>query len=197
MDSRSGLRVITTCSSRHISWMQSLGADEIINYKHPDAVQQIVQLVQKSGLSLILDCIGNQATAEFCYQCFTPSKDEGNQPTYIYAPLMPILNAPLKSSSLPSSAIIHNKWRFVYTCFGKRFTIIMDNEAVNGTWQPSIEDKRFMVSFYRRVEGLLANDKIQVMPREAKEGGLQSIMDGISLIRAGEVRGKKLVYPIL
>jgi NADPH:quinone reductase-like Zn-dependent oxidoreductase len=37
--------------------MRSLSADRIIDYKHPDAVEQVVQKVQKSGLSLILDCI--------------------------------------------------------------------------------------------------------------------------------------------
>lgn len=109
---------------------------------------------------------------------------------------MPISKPPPKNKSLPSSATILNKWKFVYTCFGKRFTTLIDNVHINGTWQPSVEDKRFMVSFYRQVEMILTNNKIRVMRYDVMDGGLQTVLDGVSLVRAGKVHGKKLVYPI-
>lgn len=84
----------------------------------------------------------------------------------------------------------------MYTCFGKRFTTLIDNVHINGTWQPSVEDKRFMVSFYRQVEMILTNNKIRVMRYDVMDGGLQTVLDGVSLVRAGKVHGKKLVYPI-
>lgn len=176
--------------------MQSLGADEIIDYKNPEAIKQVVERVQKFGLCKILDCIGVDDTAKFCYQCFTPSGDEGHQPDYIYASLMPVLHPPPRNSSLPSSVSIQNRWKFIYTCFGRRFTTLIDNEAINGTWQACVEDREFMRSFYRRVKTLLANNRIILMPYEAKEGGLQKILEGVSLVRAGKVHGKKLVYTV-
>lgn len=177
--------------------MQALGADEIVDYKSPDAVKQVIGHVRESGLWTILDCIGVSQTANFCYQCFTPAQDKTHQPDYIYASLMPILRPPSINNTLVSSNLVHNRWKFVYTCFGKRFTTLIDNPAINGTWQPCVEDKNFMSSFYRRIETLLANDKIWLMPYEIKNGGLEEVLEGISLVRACKVRGKKLVYPIL
>ncbi|CAG8257411.1 unnamed protein product [Penicillium salamii] len=193
----SGLHVITTCSEQNFPWMSSLGADEVIDYKQPDAIKRVVDLAQKNGLFAILNCIGTESTAEFCLQCFTPPQDRTHQPEYVYAPLMPLSGPLPKSGSLPSTAVIHNRWKFVYTCFGKRFTTLIDHPAINGTWQPSVEDKRFMIRFYRQFETLLADKKIQLMPQEVKLGGLQTVLDGVSLVRAGKVHGKKLVYPIL
>ncbi|KAJ5344329.1 Protein TOXD [Penicillium brevicompactum] len=192
----SGLHVITTCSEQSISWMRSLGADEVVDYKQPNAVQQVVDCVQDSGLYAILDCIGKESTADFCSKCFTPPKDHAYQPEYVYAPLMPLSKEFPRPSTLPSSAKIQNKWKFVYTCFGKRFTTPMDHPAINGTWQPSVEDKAFMVTFYREFEPILASEKLIFMPQEVQLGGLHTILDGISLVRAGKVHGKKLVYPI-
>lgn len=53
-----------------------------------------------------------------------------------------------------------------------------------------------MVSFYRQVEMILTNNKIRVMRYDVMDGGLQTVLDGVSLVRAGKVHGKKLVYPI-
>lgn len=43
----------------------------------------------------------------------------------------------------------------------------------------------------------VAQTYIQLMPQEVKLGGLHTVLDGVSLVRAGKVHGKKLVYPIL
>lgn len=189
--------MVTTCSEQNVSWMRSLGADEIVDYKQPDAVQRVVECVQKNGLYTILDCIGKESTAEFCSKCFTPPQDEACQPEYVYAPLMPLSKEFPTATSLPSSVTVQNRWKFVYTCFGKRFTTLMDHPAINGTWQPSVEDKAFMIDFYRRFETILASGKISFMPQEVRLGGLQTILSGVSDVRAGKVYGKKLVYPIM
>ncbi|CAG7965167.1 unnamed protein product [Penicillium olsonii] len=192
----SGLHIITTCSEQNIPWMLSLGADEVVDYKQPDAVQQVVNLVRKNGLSTILNCIGTKPTAEFCYQCFT-EPETTQQREYVYAPLMPLSTSAPMQNSLPATATINHRWKFVYTCFGKRFTTLTDHPAINGTWQPCREDKQFMVRFYRQFETLLKDRKIDFMPQEVKLGGLHTVLEGISLVREGKVHGKKLVYPIL
>lgn len=110
---------------------------------------------------------------------------------------MPTSDSPPKADSLPPGTPILAKWNFVYTCFGKRFTIINDTFNIRHTYEASDEDKNFMVSFYRIMESLLAEDKIRVMPHEIKQGGLESVLDGVKLVREGKVRAKKLVYPLL
>lgn len=103
---------------------------------------------------------------------------------------MPVPNLPTKADLLPASVTIRSAWNFVYTCFGRRFTLM------GKTWEPSVEDKAFMTAFYRRFENLIASGKVRPMPHEIKEGGLQGVLEGIPLIQAGKVRAKKLVYPI-
>jgi hypothetical protein len=173
-----------------MKWAKSLGPNAIVDYQCPDAVQKIRQLVRDSGLSLVLDCVANDKTAEFCYKCFAPQKETTQSSEYLYASLMPVSNPPSQADLLPASAKIRSRWNFVYTCFGRRFTL-MDK-----TWEPSVEDKAFMIAFYRRFETLLANSKVRSMPHETKEGGLQGVLEGISLVRDGKVRAKKLVYLI-
>lgn len=147
-------------------------------------------MVTETGLSQILDCVANDETAKSCYKCFTPPKEVTQSSGYVYASLMPVPNIPTKADLLPASVTIRSAWNFVYTCFGRRFTLM------GKTWEPSIEDKTFMTAFYRRFENLIANDKVSPMPHEIKGAGLQGVLDGISLVRAGKIRAKKLVYPI-
>ena len=62
------------------------------------------------------------------------------------------------------------------------------------TWEVSVENREFMASFYRLLEGFLLDRRLRPMPVEKLEGGLEGILDGISLVRQGGARGKKLVY---
>lgn len=168
-----------------------------MDYKIPHAIAQIRDFVCEIGLSFILDCIGNEQTTKFCYQCFTaPREKEAKQPEYRYASLMPTSDSPPDADLLPPGSTVLSKWNFVYTCFGKRFTIINDAFNIRQTWEVSEEDKSFMVTFYRIIESLLAEDKIRVMPQEIRHGGLESVLDGVCLVREGKVHAKKLVYPI-
>jgi hypothetical protein len=61
--------------------------------------------------------------------------------------------------------------------------IYHDNDAfdIRQTWEASDEDKGSMVSFYRIIEALLAEDKLRVMPREIKQGELESVLSGVCL----------------
>ncbi|KAF2467730.1 GroES-like protein [Lindgomyces ingoldianus] len=59
--------IITTASKKHHSKLQSFGAKYLFDYKSPDITSSILNTVnvggetsEKTGLSLILDCIGSQ-----------------------------------------------------------------------------------------------------------------------------------------
>lgn len=175
--------------------MQTLGADEAVDYNHPDAIKIIKSKAQDDGITMILDCIANDTTASFCYQCFTQPKNPTTERLELqYASLMPINNIPETPESLPRWTKIRNQWRMVYTCYGRRFTMVNEAWGISHTWEASADDKNFMVSFYSQMETVLAEGKLRPMSIEVQEGGLGDILEGVSVVRNGGVRGKKLVY---
>jgi hypothetical protein len=103
---------------------------------------------------------------------------------------------PPRPNSLPPSADIHSLWNIVYTCFGRRFTMVKEEIGLKRTWEASASDKEFMVALYRRVEEFLQNKMLQPMPIEIRKGGLVGALEGVSEVRKGAVRGKKLVYEL-
>lgn len=153
--------------------------------------------MQKDGLYSILDCIATAETAAFCYKCFSvPPHASEQPPSLVYAGLMVPPEEPPRPNFLPPSVEIHSVWNIVYTCFGRRFTMINEEIGLKRTWEASASDKGFMVTFYRRVEEFLQNKMLQPMPIEVRNGGLAGALEGVSEVRQGRVRGKKLVYEL-
>ena len=183
---------MTTCSPRTRDWAVSLGADGVFDYSSLDAVDQIRGYVQSADvdtessneLTLIMDCIGNEATAKFCVGCFVPGPGEGKK--CIYAPL---LIAPLPS--LPDPESVQHVFRLAFTCFGYAF-------KVSGSEYPaSAEDREFMTEFFRDyVQELLDRKLLRLMPVEVRRGTWEDVIGGIAEIRAGGVKSKKLVWRV-
>jgi hypothetical protein len=117
-------------------------------------------------------------------------------PSLVYAGLMVPPDVPEQPESLPASAKIKSVWNIVYTCFGRRFTIVNEDLGIKRTWEASKKDKDFMISFYRRVEEFLQNNLLQPMPIETRKGGLEGVLEGVDEVRKGTVRSKKLVYEL-
>lgn len=72
--------------------------------------------------------------------------------------------------------------------------MVNDAWGISHTWEASADDKNCMVAFYRQMENVLAEGKLRPMSIEVQEGGLGDILEGVSVVRNGGVRGKKLVY---
>jgi hypothetical protein len=53
-----------------------------------------------------------------------------------------------------------------------------------------------MTASYCRFETLPANNKVRPMPHEIMAGGVQGVLEGVSLVPSGKVRAKKVVYPV-
>lgn len=187
--------MITTCSANNVSRVSSLGADLVVDYKSPNAIKDIQKSADGKGLTLVLDCVANEQTASFCYQCFTmPEGEQADLSEFAYGSLMPVQNTPPRPNFIPTDIPIRNDWNMVYTCFGRRFTMVNDDWNIRHTWEASPEDRRFMETFYRVAETILAQGRLQTMPVEMGKGGLEGIINGISLVRDGKIANKKLVY---
>ncbi|KAJ5939218.1 alcohol dehydrogenase [Penicillium verhagenii] len=60
----SGLEVITTASKANHEYVKSLGASHVVDYKDPNAVEQVVSLLQPGDY--IVDCISTKDTQANC-----------------------------------------------------------------------------------------------------------------------------------
>lgn len=56
------------------------------------------------------------------------------------------------------------------------------------------ELRKFGVDLARMLEGLLRDGKVVPHPVQVREGGLEGALQGLEEIKAGTVRGHKLVY---
>lgn len=61
----------------------------------------------------------------------------------------------------------------------------------------SSEDREFSRQFFEMVEGMLTEKMIRNHPIEIRQGGLGALTEGIEEVRLGNVRAKKLVYPLV
>ncbi|WP_066851914.1 alcohol dehydrogenase catalytic domain-containing protein [Halodesulfovibrio spirochaetisodalis] len=56
------LRVITTCSPKNYGYVAALGADHILNYKHPQLEKEILHANDNERLDAVLDTVGYSAS---------------------------------------------------------------------------------------------------------------------------------------
>ena len=64
------------------------------------------------------------------------------------------------------------------------------------TFKGDLKIKRFAETLFDEIQGLLAQGKLRFHRPRMCEGGFEGILDGLSIIRRGEVSGEKLVYTI-
>lgn len=79
-------------------------------------------------------------------------------------------------------------------------TLTMFNQPVS--WKRPFQrdarprDREFTRNWFQLAQKLLDADQIKLHPFQVRTGGLQNVCDGIEAVWKGEIRGKKLVYPI-
>lgn len=169
----SGYRVLTTCSSHNFDLVRGLGADAVFDYKDPEAGKEIRQYTN-NNLKLVLDCISDDSSVQFCDQALSSEGGEYN--------------------SWPPAAIeranVNNSLTVSYTSIGEAFNL-------GPTSFPATpESKAFAEQFLAVVESLLVQGKVKVHPPRVGKGGLQGVMDGMQQLKAKQVSGEKLVYNV-
>ncbi|KAJ5804842.1 chaperonin 10-like protein [Penicillium riverlandense] len=73
----SGYRVLTTCSPHNFNLVRQLGVDTVFDYKDPEAVKEIRQYTN-NNLKLVLDCISDDSSMEFCDNALSTEGGEYN-----------------------------------------------------------------------------------------------------------------------
>ncbi|PKY03429.1 GroES-like protein [Aspergillus campestris IBT 28561] len=169
----SGYRVLTTCSPHNFGLVQGLGADAVYDYHDPTSAAAI-RAATGDRLQLVFDTIAIEDSAKYCDTAISTQGGE-------YSALLPVS---------VERENVNSRWTVGYTIMGEDFMFGPD------FWAARPEDKAFAEEFWTIAEPLLAAGIIKPHPIEVKPGGLQGVLDGLQLLQADKVSGKKLVYNI-
>lgn len=174
---RSGLMPITTCSPRNYESVKALGAVEVFDYRSASCRADMRSFTRNS-LAYALDCITDTGSMEICYAAIGSSGGK-------YTALDPF---PVRAHTRRN---VKPNWIIAFTMF---------NKPIN--WQKPYrkeakpKDRKFAEHWFQVAQGLLDTGAIVPHPIRQESGGLKGVIDGVDMVRKGEVSGVKLVYRI-
>jgi aspyridone synthetase trans-acting enoyl reductase len=172
-----GFRPITTCSENSKERAIRLDAVATFDYRLPNCGPEIREHTGGS-LGLALDCITDSASMALCYEALGT---EGGR--YVALDFFP-LRGHTRRSVVPD-------WVCTYTQFGNPVA-----------WAPPYnfdarpDDLRCAEAWYALSQRLLDEGSIKPHPKEERSGGLAALGEAMKEVRKGQVKGRKLVYPI-
>jgi NADPH:quinone reductase-like Zn-dependent oxidoreductase len=170
----SGYKVITTCSPRNFEYVKSLGADAAFDYNSADCAEQIKKAAD-GKLMYAWDCI---ALPDKSVPICADALESGGH----YASLLPLEKFPRDDVSNASTLL--------YSVYGEA----VDKPFFKTKGKP--EDYEFGVKFANILRTLIKEDKIKVHKPKVMDGGIDGIMEGLSLLQNDKVSGEKLVYKL-
>lgn len=172
-----GFTPITCCSSESASRAKHLGAAATFDYQSPTCGRDIRELTNDS-LTLAIDCRSDSASMSICYEAIGAAGGR-------YVSLDPFpLRGCVRRSVVPD-------WICAYTQFGRSIAWV---PPYNLDQRP--DDCRFAEEWYGLAQQLLDAGLLEGPTLERREGGLSSVPDGVSEVRMGKIKRRKLVYSI-
>ncbi|OAA53530.1 DmbC [Cordyceps fumosorosea ARSEF 2679] len=173
-----GFVPVTCCSSSSAARALSLGAAATFDYASATCGRDVREHTHDS-LALAIDCISDSASMSICYEAIG-----GGGGRYVALDPFPVRGC-VRRSVVPD-------WICTLTQFGRPVA-----------WAPPYNiderpgDRRFAEEWYRLAQRMLDAHVIRAPTLETRTGGLASVPEGISEVRMGEVKRKKLVYNIV
>ncbi|KAH6708482.1 enoyl reductase [Verticillium dahliae] len=173
-----GFNPIVTCSPANNALCESFGASACFDYHSPTCGADI-RLHTDNTLAHVLDCVTDAATMAMCYEAIGA---QGGA----YVALEPTTNT-VKYTRRDVRA----DWVMANTLLGDPCTL----DGVYG--RPAAPEHRlFAGRLFRLAERWLRDGDIWNHPLEIRHPGLESVGPGLQDLRAGIIRGKKLVVPL-
>ncbi|KIW87266.1 uncharacterized protein Z519_12169 [Cladophialophora bantiana CBS 173.52] len=177
MGKLAGMQVLAVCSKESFDLVRRYGADVVFDYRDAGC-EKSLQDFTRGLVRYTVDCISDVQSAAIC------SRAMGAEPgTYIsFTANGPEIGLPnVKSVKIVSFTVLGRV--FSFRAKGPIFPVIEDDAAFGG-------------KFADRLELLLRGGKLKPLRSEEREGGLTNIVSGLEELKAGRVRGRRLVYAL-
>ncbi|KAL8364892.1 hypothetical protein RB595_003938 [Gaeumannomyces hyphopodioides] len=173
-----GFNPIATCSPANNALCESFGASACFDYHSPTCGADI-RLHTDGSLAHALDCVTDAATMRMCYEAIGPSGGA-------YVALE------------PTAATVKYTRRDVRADWVMANTLLGAPCRLDGMYgRPATPAHRaFAAGLFALAERWLREGRIANHPLEVRAGGLEAVDSGLANLRAGLVRGKKLVVPL-
>jgi aspyridone synthetase trans-acting enoyl reductase len=158
--------------------VKSAGAAETFDYHSPTCGIEISAYTNNT-LSFVLDCVTEAANMKMCYEAIGPTGGH-------YVAL-----DPFPTHVQYTRRDVRAEWIMVLSLFGGEVALDgVYGRAADPTARP------FARRIFLMAEQLLHNQRLVPHPVEVRSGGLDGVKAGIENLRRGEVRARKLVYPL-
>ncbi|CAH0054728.1 unnamed protein product [Clonostachys solani] len=175
---KSGCIPITTCSPKNFGLVKSYGAKEAFDYHDPGCVDAI-KAYTKNELDYALDCHCDASSMEFCYRAI--GRAGGH-----YTTLQPY------PEQLHTRKRVKPDWILGSALFGKKIN-----------WKPPYDIAAdavlhaFGIEWFGCAQRLLDAGELKAHPvRVGTSTGFHAVVDGLKILKDGEVSGEKLVYRV-
>ncbi|KAI8626688.1 GroES-like protein [Xylariaceae sp. FL1651] len=171
----SGLKPIAVCSTRNFALARRYGAAAVFDYMSPSCATDI-RTYTGNALFYALDCISDAQSVEICYAALGRAGGR-----YVCLEHQP-------DEVLARRRAIRPEFLMGYDMFGKGI-------ALPGYYgrEPNQGRHELGKKWYATMERLLAQGDIQFHPIQVVKGKWDGIINGLDLLRKGEVSGMKLV----
>lgn len=173
----SGYDPIATCSPHNFDLVRSRGASAVFDYTLPD-VAAAIKSHTGGRLKYVLDCISNQQSVSICYQAI---QRVGGR--YVSLEL------------IPPETLQAQRRRTIKSFFIMAMEIYGEEVKLSrGYERPARPENRSLVTqFFPIFQRMLEEGNIVPHPTEVMQGGLDSVLTGLDLLKSGSLSGKKLV----
>lgn len=158
--------------------LKDLGAVATFDY-HSATCGIEIRNFTNNELAHVLDCVTAAETMKMCYEAIGTGGGR-----YIALD-------PFATHVQYSRRDVVADWVMIYSLFGKPVKL----KGVYG--RPATpDDHRFAKTWFPVAERLIADGRLKAHPIEVRPGGLAGVVDGIENLRKGQVKARKLVYPL-
>ncbi|KAF6813193.1 zinc-binding dehydrogenase [Colletotrichum sojae] len=165
---------IATCSPKNFDLVKSRGAEETFDYHDPQCAEKI-RSYTSNELRYALDCV---TTVESTQVCFKAIGRAGGK----YVSLDPF------QEHVATRKVVKTDWVLGPAIFGD-----------GSTWPDPYgrpadpELKEFGARLWKIAQKLVDEGKLQHHPLKVLEGGFETVIEGMEMVKKGQVSGEKVV----
>ncbi|WFD43761.1 hypothetical protein MPSI1_002425 [Malassezia psittaci] len=177
----SGLYVIATASPKNEAFLKGLGASEIFDYRDPSVAEKIAEA--HPDLTYAYDGFSENGSSEACARALSKTQPSKLVTILPFSPELRSLNPKVQATCF-----------LINTTKGRATDLL----GVECSQKEAEEDNKFLGDFTRSkaLINWLQCGLVQPDRTEPQSGGLESILEGLDLLRQGKVSGQKLTYSV-